>query len=86
MHDVRYEELRHNTVERQATFIRHGLVVLLRYGLATWIQEWSRMPSPSPLPSNGEKPTPRPLPPDTNTEVINVLTAMALGHMREVRI
>jgi hypothetical protein len=86
MHDVRYEELRHNAVESQTPFARHGLVVLLRRGLATWMQEWSRMPSPLPLPSTGERPISCPLLPDTSTEVINVLAAMALGHMREVRI
>lgn len=85
MHDVRYEELRHNALERQV-FARHGLVVLLRHGLASWMQEWSRMPTPMPLPSNSERMTSCPLSPDTNTEIINVLTAMALGHMQEVRI
>lgn len=85
MHGVRYEELRRNAVERHGPFVRNGLAVMLRQGLAAWMQEWSRMPAPLPRPSGEERLTPCPLPAGTGAEVINVLAAMALGHMQEVR-
>ena len=43
-HVVRYEELRRHAVERQILAGRLGLAVLLRQGLAAWVEQWSKMP------------------------------------------
>ena len=82
-HIVRYEELRQYAVERQILAGRLGLAVLLRQGLAAWVEQWSKMPAPPPAPSV-EISRQSPLPDDTSADVINVLAAMALGHMQEV--
>ncbi len=81
-HVARYEELRRHAVERQILVGRLGLAVLLRQGLAAWVEQWSKMPAPTPAPF-AEIPRP-PLPDDTSADVINVLAAMALGHIQEV--
>ena len=82
-HVARYEELRREAVERQILAGRFGLAVLLRQGLAAWVDQWSKMPAPQPAPS-AEIGRPSPLPDDTRAEVIHVLAAMALGHLQEV--
>ena len=82
-HVVRYEELRRHAAERQILAGRFGLAVLLRQGLAAWVEQWSKMPAPRPAPS-AEKARPSPLPDDTSAEVIHVLAAMALSHLQEV--
>jgi len=82
-HVARYEELRRQAVERQILAGRFGLAVLLRHGLAVWVEQWSKMPAPTPAPS-AKISRPSPLPDDTNADVINVLAAMALSHMQEV--
>jgi hypothetical protein len=78
-----YEELRQRAVERQTLAGRLGLAVLLQQGLAAWVEQWSKMPAPPPA-SCTETVRPVPLRDDTSTEVINVLTAMVLSHVREV--
>lgn len=80
-HIVRYEELRRHAAERQILAGRLGLAILLRQGLAAWVEQWSRMPAPAPCAENSR---PSPLPEDTSADVINVLAAMALGHIQEV--
>ena len=82
-HISRYEELRRHAVERQILAGRLGLAVLLRQGMAAWVEKWSKMSAPMPAPS-GETSRPCPLPDDTSADVINVLAAMALGHMQEI--
>ncbi len=82
-HVARYEELRRHVVDQQILAGRFGLAVLLRQGLAAWVDQWSKMPAPTPAPS-AEISRPSPLPDDSQAEVINVLAAMALGHLQEV--
>ena len=82
-HVARYEELRREAVERQILAGRFGLAVLLRQGLAAWVEKWSKMPAPQRAPS-AEILRTAPLPDDTRAEVIHVLAAMALGHLQEV--
>ena len=82
-HIARYEELRRHVVEQQSLAGRLGLVILLQQGLAAWVEQWSKMPTPTPAPSS-EISRPSLLPDDTSADVINVLAAMALGHMQEV--
>ncbi len=62
---------------------RFGLAVLLRQGLAAWVEQSSQIPAPVSVPPS-EFSRPFPLPDDTNADVINVLAAMALGHIEEV--
>jgi hypothetical protein len=80
---VRYEELRQHAVEHQTLAGRLGLAVLLQQGLAAWVEQWSKMPAPTPV-SCAETVRPAPLRDDTSTEVINVLAAMVLSHVQEV--
>jgi hypothetical protein len=82
-HVTRYEELRRHAVERQILAGRLGLAVLLRQGLAAWVEQWSKMPAPTSAPS-AQISRPSPLPDDTSADVINVLAAMALGHLQEI--
>jgi len=84
-HTSRYEALRDHALRRDASFARHGLVVLLRQGVAAWMDAWSKMPSPpSPQPAKDESQRPCPLPDGSSAEVIRVLAAMTLGHVQEV--
>ncbi len=79
-----YEELRLHAAERQTLAVRLGLAVLLQQGLAAWVEQWSKMPAPMP-PSCAETVRPAPMRDDTSSEVINVLAAMVLSHLLEVR-
>jgi hypothetical protein len=78
---ARYEELRRHTVERQILSGRLGLAILLRQGLAAWVDQWSKMPAPAP---STERSRPSPLPDSTSTDLINVLAAMALSQIPEI--
>jgi hypothetical protein len=80
-HVARYEELRRHTVERQILAGRLGLAILLRQGLAAWVEQWSKVPAPAP---STERSRPSPLPDSTSTDLINVLAAMALSQIPEV--
>ena len=82
-HVARYEELRRHAVERQILAGRLGLAVLLRQGLAAWVEQWSEMPAATPAPS-ARISSASPLPDDASADVINVLAAMALGQMQAV--
>lgn len=83
-HTSRYEALRNHALQRDASVARHGLAVLLRQGVAAWMEAWSKMPSPSPQPAKDESPRPCPLPEGSSAEVVRVLAAMTLGYMQEV--
>jgi hypothetical protein len=83
-HVARYEELRRHAVERQILAGRLGLAILLRQGLAAWVEQWSKMPAATPAPSAEISSASPPLPDDASVDVINVLAAMALGHMQEI--
>lgn len=83
-HVARYEELRRNVVEQQVLAGRLGLAVLLQQGLAAWVEQWAKIPRPTPTLST-ELSRSSPLSDDTNAAVIHVLATMALGHMQEVR-
>lgn len=82
-HIARYEELRRHAVERRILASRFGLAVLLQQGLAAWVEQWSKIPAPTPT-SSTEMSKSLPLPDNTSADVIHVLTAMAISHMQEV--
>ncbi len=83
VHDARYEELRRQAMERQVLVGRLGLAVLLQQGMAAWIEQWAKMPAPTPV-TVSDTARPSSLPDDCSTQIINVLTTMALGHIQEV--
>ena len=79
-HATRYETLRVYALERHARPSRGGLVILLRHGMATWMDAWSRLPAPA----QAEPHKSPPIPHDTSIEVVHVLTTMTLSHFPEV--
>jgi len=83
-HAVRYEALRAYAVERYAAASRDGLVVLLRQGVAAWMEARSRLPAPPPQSADAERQRPSPLRDDASAEVVHVLAAMTLSHIQEV--
>jgi hypothetical protein len=82
-HAARYETLRAYAVQRSALVTRDGLVVLLRQGVAAWLDAWSGLPA-APRPVRTERQRPSPLPEDASAEVVRILAAMTLGHVQEV--
>jgi hypothetical protein len=83
-HAARYEALRAYAVERYAPSSRDGLVVLIREGVAAWMEAWSRLPTPPPPPMQAERQRPLALPDDASADVVRVLAAMTLSHIQEV--
>lgn len=83
-HAERYEALRAYAVQRCAPASRDGLVVLVRKGVAVWMEEWSRLPAPAAPSVQTERQRPSPLPDEASTEVVRVLAAMTLSHIQEV--
>jgi len=84
---ARYEVLRRHVVEHPSCAAGEGLVVVLRQGVAAWIDVWSKLPAPAhrPIEVHDERLRPSPLPDIASAEVVHVLAAMTLGHMQEVR-
>ena len=81
---IRYEALRNQAIERHAPVARHGLAVLLRHGMAAWMDAWSKVPAPPPRSAKDDSLRPCPVPDGSSAEVIRVLVAMAMGHIQEV--
>ena len=82
-HVNRYETLRGQALQRRLLADRLGWAVLRLQGLAVWVVQWSKLPVPTPAPSP-EIARQSALPDDTHADVINVLAAMALGHLQEI--
>ncbi len=85
----RYEVLRTHAVADHASASRDGLVVLLRQGVAAWMAAWSRLPAPwrpsAPPAQTARQPSsPSPLSDEASPEVVRILAAMTLSHLREV--
>lgn len=86
-HTARYEALRRNVLEsHRPTEAGDGLAVLLRRGLAAWMDAWSKLPAAPPMRAAQDERQRQPLPDGTSTEVIHVLAAMALEHIQEVHV
>lgn len=82
-HAARYEVLRAYAVGRRTLASREGLIVLLRLGVAGWMEAWSKLPEPPPRPVQVKHPQPPALRDDASAEVIRVLAAMTLTHLQE---
>jgi hypothetical protein len=84
-HAARYEALRSHALDRLAPGARHGMALLLRQGMAAWIDAWSAvLEAPPPRSARGASPRPWPLPEESSVGLVHVLAAMALSHMQEV--
>ena len=81
---ARYETLRSYAMERHAPTSRDGLIVLLRQGVAAWMDAWSRLPAARPQPMRAGREQPSSLPDDASAEVSRILAAMTRGHIQEV--
>lgn len=81
--EARYEQLRTHQVTRQFTIGRLGMGVVIQEGLAAWIEQWSKLPVTTPVRSHSPSPTVAPLPEAACPHIVHVLSAMALGHLRE---
>lgn len=77
--------LRARAVAHHAAASRDGLVVLLRQGVAAWMEAWSRLPAPGTPPAQTERQRPSPLPAEASPEVVRILAAMTLSHIQEVQ-
>lgn len=83
-HTDRYEALRRHALEpHHDGAARDGLAVLLRQGVAAWMEAWSTLPAPAVRAAQEGRERP-PLPDGMSAEVVRVLAAMALGHIQEV--
>jgi len=85
-HAARYEALRNQAMEHHAPVARHGLAVLLRQGVAAWMEAWCKVPAPPSRSAEDERLKPCPLPAGASAEVVHVLAAMTLGHVEEVHV
>lgn len=81
-HATRYETLRCYALQRHAPPSRDGLVILLRHGMAAWINAGSRVPALRPEPVQAHQSLP--ISDDTRIEVVHVLATMTLSHFQEV--
>jgi len=83
-HAARYETLRAYALERHAPASRDGLVVLLRQGVAAWMDAWSRLSAAPTRPMRAGGGQASSLPDGASAEVVRILAAMTLGHIQEV--
>lgn len=83
-HADRYESLRHHIIEHQASAAHDGLAVLVRQGVAGWMEAWNKVPAPPTRPTQQKPIRPWTLPNDTSAEVVRILASMTLGHIQEV--
>lgn len=83
-HQSRYEALRAHAIGSERRVTHDGLAVLLRQGVAAWMEAWSKLPGPPPRATipigNGQCPLLK----DSSSEVIRVLVTMTLGQLQEV--
>lgn len=64
----------------------HGLGVLVRHGVAVWMDVCSKLPTALRQSAKDSTAKPCPLPEGSSPEVVNVLVAMTLGHMEQVHL
>ncbi len=85
-HTARYEALRHQAMERQGGVVCHGLAVLLRQGVAAWMDAVAKVPAPAVRSARDDKARPHALPGASSAEVVRVLAAMTLEHIQQVHL
>ena len=85
-HAARYEALRRHATEHRGGVARHGLAVLLRQGVAAWMDVASQVPAPALRSAKDDARSPPPLPGDSSAEVVRVLAAMTLEHIQQVHL
>jgi hypothetical protein len=73
----RYEELRERVLRGATAGCRLGLALLLREGMAGWMEAWGRCADPSPRTPSPAASTPAH--DGVRSELVHVLAAMALG-------
>jgi len=83
-HATRYETLRAYAIERHAPPSRGGLVILLRHGVAAWMDPWSKLPAQRPQPAQTDPHKLLPIPDNTSVDVVHVLATMTLSHFQEL--
>jgi hypothetical protein len=77
----RYEELRGQVLEGVPSGCRMGLALMLRKGMAGWIEGWAVAEAPEAVSCRPGSASPAPLQ-DGRGEVVHILAAMALGSVR----
>jgi len=82
-HVARYETLRAYAVEHHVSASRDGLVVLLRQGVAAWMEAWSTLATPPAPPMQTQRQRLSPMPDKVGAEVVHILATMTLGHLQE---
>ena len=83
-HTRRYGQLREHVIDGPLRSDRLGLAVVVQEGLAAWLQRWSNLPLPLPKALGAQAPAAAiALPEAAGAHVVQVLSAMALGHLRE---
>ncbi len=85
-HAARYEALRHHQRERPGAIAGYGLAVLLRQGVAAWMEVASQVPAPAQRSTQDNTGRPPPLPGGSNAEVVHVLAAMTMEHIQQVHL
>ena len=79
-----YEEMRHHMLAGSPGGPHFGLVVLLREGIAAWIER--RATCRGPAAPSGTQPAPRPMLTDElHAEIVHVLAEIALKSREEVK-
>lgn len=85
-HAVRYEALRCYAIERHGPVVRLGLAVLLRQGVAVWMEAWSKLPAPVAHTTKDDTARLLPCSDSSSTQVVRILAAMALEHIQQVHL
>lgn len=84
---ARYEALRRDALEeRPAAVARGGIAVLMRQGVAAWMDAWCELP-PAAVRAAQEERQRAPMPDSTTAEIaelVHILAAMALEQTQEV--
>ncbi len=83
-HAARYEALRRHATQREGGVAGYGLAVLLRQGVAAWMELASQVPVPARRSAREDKGRPYALPGGSSVEVVHVLAAMTLEHIPQV--
>jgi len=78
----RYEELRGQVLEGAPSGCRMGLALMLREGMAGWIEGWAAAEAPETVSCCPGSASPTSPQQDGRAEIVHVLAAMALGSVR----